>query len=126
MARHPLRVGLLLLPLLLPPQLLASQATTAPLALPADSQAGEDLCVKLVAIRLGRLMDLHVTQRQALPGDRLLIEGEARQSQPPVGFACVMEREEKQAGATNVTPGWQLAKLELYQLQAPKELRAPN
>ena len=39
MARHPLRVGLLLLPLLLPPQLLASQATTAPLALPADTQA---------------------------------------------------------------------------------------
>lgn len=103
-----------------------AMAPSAPLPLPADSQAGVDLCVKLVAIRLGRLMDLHVTQRQALPGDRLLVEGEARQSQPPVGFACVMEREEKPAEATHVTPDWQLAKLELYQLQGPKELSTPD
>lgn len=115
-------VGLLLLPSLG----LASQADLPSLPLPNDSQAGIELCVKLVAIRLGRLMDLHVTQRQALPGDRLLVEGEARQSQPPVGFACVLEREEKHAEATNVTPGWQLAKLELYQLQAPKELGLPD
>jgi len=114
--------------LLVPVLALAGQsgAPTAPLPLPVDSQAGVDLCVKLVAIRLGRLMDLHVTQRQALPGDRLLVEGQAKQSQPPVGFACVMEREEKPAEATHVTPDWQLAKLELYQLQGPQELSTPD
>lgn len=116
--------GLLLVPVLV----LAGQsgAPTATQALPADSQAGVELCLKLVAIRLGRLMDLHVIRRQALPGDRLLVEGQAKQSQPPVGFACVMERGEKTTGATNVTPGWQLAKLELYQLQGPKELSTPD
>lgn len=84
---------------------------------PSAATTASDQCLSLVAIRLGRMMDLHQTQVRSLNGNRYLVEGEARQSQPPVGFACVMLKGEKT---------WQLEKLELYQLKGQTQLNLPN